>query len=112
MLRKPTRASRGGAVRQFGCTENRCVARAGAAWTRWRRALAFAGALALSGCGGRIWLDHASAGGTTLRWYTRETTIDDVQARAEEHCSRFDKTARLLDEFEDQDVTTAHFACG
>jgi hypothetical protein len=79
--------------------------------TRHGRALAVAAALALSGCSGRIWLDHASAGGATLHWYTDETTIRDAQARADEHCRHFGKHAQLRDEFEDQDVTTAHFAC-
>lgn len=69
-------------------------------------------ALGLAGCSGRIWLDHQSEAGATLHWYTRETTIDAAKLRAAEHCQRFGKRARLLDEFEDSDVTTAHFACG
>jgi hypothetical protein len=68
-------------------------------------------ATGLCGCAGRIWLDHASAQGATLHWYTREVTINEARARAATHCSGFGKRALLLDEFEDQDVTTAHFAC-
>jgi hypothetical protein len=87
------------------------VARRNRGLTRQRSALALAAALALSGCSGRIWLDHASAEGATLHWYTEETTIREAQGKADEHCRQFDKHAQLVDEFEDQDVTTAHFAC-
>lgn len=79
---------------------------------RHGRTLALVAALALSDCSGRIWLDHASAEGATLHWYTDETTIREAQARADEHCRQFGRHAQLSDEFEDQDVTTAHFACG
>jgi hypothetical protein len=73
--------------------------------------LAAVAATGLGGCAGRIWLDHASEQGATLHWYTREATIDEARARAAAHCSDFGKRALLLDLFEDQDVTTAHFAC-
>ncbi|HUJ98000.1 MAG TPA: hypothetical protein VLV85_07120 [Stellaceae bacterium] len=73
--------------------------------------LAAVAATGLCGCAGRIWLDHASDQGATLHWYTREATIEEARARAAAHCSGFGKQALLLDEFEDQDVTTAHFAC-
>jgi hypothetical protein len=89
----------------------RRVVAARVAAARLGPALALAGALALSGCAGRIWLDHESGTGATLHWYTRETTIDAARARAEEHCRHLAKRAVLLDEFEDQDITTAHFAC-
>jgi hypothetical protein len=68
-------------------------------------------AFLLAGCADRIWLDHESAGGITLHWYTREMTIDAATARANAHCRSFGRHASLLDEFEDQDVATAHFAC-
>ena len=68
-------------------------------------------ALTLSACGGRVWLDHGSDAGATLHWYTREASISEVAARAQAHCQGFGKRALLLDESEDQDVTTAHFAC-
>lgn len=67
--------------------------------------------LALAGCAGRVWLDQASPDGITLHWYTRDATIGIAHAEAAEHCRRFGKGAVLLDEFEDQDITTAHFAC-
>jgi hypothetical protein len=74
--------------------------------------LALTALVALGGCSsGRIWLDHQSTDGATLHWYTREATIGDAQARAATHCSQFGKRAQLLDEFEDEDVTTAHFGC-
>jgi hypothetical protein len=73
--------------------------------------LAASAVTGLCGCAGRIWLDRASEQGATLHWYTREATIDEARARAAAHCSSFGKHALLLDEFEDQDVTTAHFAC-
>ncbi len=77
-----------------------------------RRLPALTLALALSACAsGRIWLDHDSPDGISLHWYTRETTIDDARAEATTHCQAWGKHAVLLDEFEDQDVTTAHFAC-
>jgi hypothetical protein len=73
--------------------------------------LAAVAATGLCGCAGRIWLDDASAQGATLHWYTREVTFDEATARAAAHCRNFGKRALLLDLFEDQDVTTAHFAC-
>jgi hypothetical protein len=73
--------------------------------------LAAAAATGLCGCAGRIWLDHASEHGATLHWYTREVTIEEARVPAAAHCSDFGKRAVLLDEFEDQDVTTAHFVC-
>ena len=73
--------------------------------------IAAVAATGLCGCAGRIWLDHASERGATLHWYTREVTINEARARAAAHCGSFGKRALLLDEFEDQDVTTAHFAC-
>jgi hypothetical protein len=81
---------------------------------RWRRGAAAAlllGTLALAACAGRVWLDHESDAGATLHWYTHEASISEVARRAEAHCQSFGKRALLLDEFEDQDVTTAHFAC-
>lgn len=69
-------------------------------------------AMALAACAsGRIWLDHDSPDGITLHWYTKETTIDAARAEANNHCQAWAKQAVLLDEFEDRDVTTAHFAC-
>jgi spermidine/putrescine-binding protein len=69
-------------------------------------------ALAVSGCGPSFAVDRASAEGATLRWYTLDASIDEAQATAATHCQRYDKRARLIEEFEDQDVTLARFACG
>ncbi len=67
--------------------------------------------LTLLGCTGRLWQEHADADGITLHWYTRESTMDTVRDEAIEHCSLYGKRAELLREFEDQDMTTASFAC-
>lgn len=67
--------------------------------------------LALLGCAGRIWRDHADADGIALHWYTREASVDIARAAAAEHCRGFGKRAELVSEFEDQDVTRATFAC-
>lgn len=74
--------------------------------------LALTALIALAGCSsGRIWLDHDTVDGATLHWYTDEATMTDAQARAATHCSQFGRRALLLDEFQDEDVTTAHFVC-
>lgn len=79
---------------------------------RRRHAAPLALVLALAACAsGRIWLDHDSPDGITLHWYTKETTIDAARAEANNHCQARGRHALLLDEFEDRDVTTAHFAC-
>ena len=75
------------------------------------RAAAPALLLALAGCAGRLWVDQASADGITLHWYTREATIDTAHAEALEHCRGYGKGVVLLDEFADQDITRARFAC-
>jgi hypothetical protein len=75
----------------------------------WRAAPALL--LALAGCAGRLWVDQASADGITLHWYTREATIDTAHAEALEHCRGYGKGVVLLDEFADQDITRARFAC-
>jgi hypothetical protein len=67
--------------------------------------------LALVGCAGRVWRDHADADGIALHWYTREATINIARAAAAEHCSDFGKRAELVSEFEDHDITRASFAC-
>lgn len=75
----------------------------------WRAAVAVATLLA--GCAGGIGVDHESADGVTLYWHKRDSSIDQAAAKASAHCRTFGKRAVLLDEFEDTDVTTAHFAC-
>jgi hypothetical protein len=65
----------------------------------------------LAGCAGRIWLDRQSPDGISLHWYTREASIDTAQATAQEHCRGFGKEAILVEDFEDQDITRARFAC-
>lgn len=67
--------------------------------------------LALAGCSGRIWEENATAAGIRLHWYTQENTIDNVRAEAVEHCRSFGRRAELIQEFEDQDMSTADFAC-
>lgn len=77
------------------------------------RCLGFTLALAagLAACGGRIWLDHDTPQSVELHWYTGEASIDEAGARANRHCQTWGKQGVLLEEFEDQDVTTARYAC-
>lgn len=74
-------------------------------------ALALA-ALIVAGCAPDLAIDRASADGATLRWLTRDASIDEAEAAAATHCQRYDKRALLIEEFEDEDVTLARFACG
>jgi hypothetical protein len=67
--------------------------------------------VSLAGCTGRIWVDHQSDDGLRLRWYTDEASIDDATSRAGELCAASGRRATLVQEFEDQDVTLAEFAC-
>lgn len=74
--------------------------------------MAIAALLMLVACAAPIAIDRASDDGTTLRWYTRDASIGAAEATAETHCRHLDKRARMIEEFEDQDVTVARFACG
>lgn len=78
----------------------------------WRRALVAGGlALSLAACAGRIWRDQADADGIRLHWYTDKASIDEASAEAARHCQASGKRAELQDEFIDDDVTVARFAC-
>jgi hypothetical protein len=81
-------------------------------FARWRVALAV-GALVLSlaACAARIWRDEATPQGVRLHWYTNEASIDDARAEAARYCRAGGARAELQDEFIDNDVTVAHFAC-
>ena len=78
---------------------------------RWCLGFALALAAGLAACDGRIWLDHDTPQSVELPWYTNEASIGEASARANRHCQTWGKQAVLLDEFEDQDVTTARFSC-
>ena len=78
----------------------------------WAAALAAGGvALSVAACAARIWRDQASDEGVRLHWYTKEASIDDARAEAAQYCQARDKRAELEDEFIDEDVTVARFAC-
>jgi hypothetical protein len=78
----------------------------------WRWALAAGGmALSVAGCAEHIWRDEASPQGVRLHWYTNETSIDDARAEAARYCQAWQKRAELREEFIDNDVTVARFAC-
>jgi hypothetical protein len=80
--------------------------------TGWRTALVAGGvALTLTGCAERIWRDEADADGVRLHWYTGEVSIDEARAEAVRYCQASGKRAELHDEFIDDDVTVARFAC-
>jgi hypothetical protein len=80
--------------------------------TGWRVALvASAMALTVAACAGRIWRDEADADGLRLHWYTGEVSIDEARAEAARYCQASARHAQLEDEFIDQDVTVARFAC-
>lgn len=68
-------------------------------------------ALLLAGCTGHIWQDEASADNVRLHWYTTEASIDDALSLADAHCRRFERRARMVQEFEDGEITTAGFVC-
>jgi hypothetical protein len=74
-------------------------------------AVALGAAFAVSACGGRIWADREGPDGLRLHWYTQEATIEEAGARADEHCRPLGKEAVMTEEFEDQDITQAVFAC-
>jgi hypothetical protein len=67
--------------------------------------------LALADCTGRIWRENGTADGITLHWYTREVSMDEATGEAHEHCEAYGRRSRLVRVFEDQDTTTANFAC-
>ena len=46
-----------------------------------------------------------------LHWYTSEASIGDARAEAARYCQASQKHAELLEEFIDDDVTVARFAC-
>jgi len=78
----------------------------------WRVALAAGGmALTVAACAARIWRDEASAEGVRLHWYTNEASLEDATAEAARHCRAWAKRAEFLEEFIDDDVTVARFAC-
>lgn len=68
-------------------------------------------AAGLAGCGAVIMVDQESPQGVKLHWYNDEGSIDAATRKAERHCRRGDKQAILVEEFVDDDVTTARFEC-
>lgn len=79
---------------------------------RWPMLVAGAmGVTALSGCLQEPRVDRSGPDGIEMHWYTADSSIDAAMAEAEAYCRPLGKHALLTREFEDQDVTTAHFAC-
>ncbi|HEX7970147.1 MAG TPA: hypothetical protein VF502_18130 [Stellaceae bacterium] len=80
--------------------------------TAARRGLAILGmAAGLAACGAVIMVDQESPEDIKLHWYNDEGSIDAATGKAERHCQRWSKHAFLVEEFVDDDVTTARFEC-
>lgn len=72
-----------------------------------------AAALTTAACAGAApTIQYSSPDGIDLYWYHYEAvSIDQARRVATGHCRAYDKSAVLLDEFADHDVTRAKFAC-